>query len=187
VLSISVFLASIDAQEWEDCVDSHRDDEEQSFVDTCYSHTQALKECMDRNPEYYQTINVRFLNLTSFRMYSMYLESVDPCPRRRRTQTRIQRRRKATGLVKTLLRANMLREMKKVSGRRAMHSSLLLLSFPGFELHLFIHCTIAFHMSSDGEVLSITANAYASLRSLPDRSTGSASRSRAPSRHLNSS
>ena len=79
MLSISVFLASIDAQEWEDCVDSHRDDEEQSFVDTCYSHTQALKECMDRNPEYYQTINVRFLNLTSFRMYSMYLESVDPC------------------------------------------------------------------------------------------------------------
>jgi len=63
VLSISVFLASIDAQEWEDCVDSHRDDEEQSFVDTCYSHTQALKECMDRNPEYYQTINVRYLNL----------------------------------------------------------------------------------------------------------------------------
>mmetsp|Transcript_10964 Transcript_10964/g.22849 ORF Transcript_10964/g.22849 Transcript_10964/m.22849 type:complete len:144 (-) Transcript_10964:848-1279(-) len=40
---------------WELCIDKHREDKT-DFVESCLEPTKLLKECMERNPEYYAPV-----------------------------------------------------------------------------------------------------------------------------------
>jgi hypothetical protein len=46
-------------QAWEACIDQHKEEGSDSYVDSCIDPSRMLKECMDQHQEYYNPVLVR--------------------------------------------------------------------------------------------------------------------------------
>jgi hypothetical protein len=46
-------------QDWEACIDQHKEEGSDSYVDSCIDPSRMLKECMEQHQDYYNPVLVR--------------------------------------------------------------------------------------------------------------------------------